>query len=266
MRGKATKITLAILILTVICTIAISQDQPPRDKKTNGYYVHDDAEPKPEVVKPGEKVGQAPADAIVIFDGKDTKNLSDEAGNPTKWIINDEGALECTKKAGTVRTKQEFGSIQLHIEWATPEKVEGSGQGRGNSGVFLQGTYELQVLDCWNNPTYADGQAGAIYGQKAPLVNVSRAPGEWQTYDVIYHRPIFKDKTNEVVRPATITVLHNGVLVQDNWEIKGITYHKKTAEYKYHPDKMPLKLQDHNNAIRYRNIWVREIDDVPATK
>ncbi|MGI6271923.1 MAG: 3-keto-disaccharide hydrolase [Anaerohalosphaeraceae bacterium] len=265
MKGKAMKVGLAVLILAVLCTVAVSQD-PPRNKKTNGYFVHDEKEPAPPVVKPGDKCGQPPSDAIVIFDGTSTENLCDEVGNPTKWIINDEGALECTRKAGTVRTKQEFGSIQLHIEWATPKEVSGSGQGRGNSGVFLQGTYELQVLDSYNNPTYADGQAGAIYGQKKPLVNVCRAPGEWQTYDVIYHRPIFKGRTNEVVRPATITVFHNGVLVQDNWPIKGITYHKQTAEYKYHPDKMPLKLQDHGNPIRYRNIWVREIDDIPATE
>ncbi len=267
MKSKAMKAVVALVIVGVLCTIGISQEAQKGPMKHGGTWaVHDMDEPRPPIVTPGATPSQAPSDAIVIFDGTDTSKLSDEGGNPTKWIINDEGALECTKKAGTVRTKQEFGSIQLHIEWATPKKIEGAGQGRGNSGVFFQGIYELQVLCSHENPTYADGQAGAIYGQKKPLVDVSRPAGEWQTYDVIYHRPIFKDRTNEVIRPATITVFHNGVLIQDNWEIKGTTHHKRTAEYRYHPDKLPLKLQDHNNAIRYRNIWVREIDDIPATK
>jgi hypothetical protein len=267
MRGKVMKAGLVLVIVGALCTIGISQEAENRPMKHNGKWaVHDDNEPKPEVKRPGAKPGDPPSDAIVIFDGTDTTKLSAENGDPTRWIINDEGALECTRKAGTVRTKQEFGSIQLHIEWATPKKIEGSGQGRGNSGIFFQGIYELQVLCSHENPTYADGQAGAIYGQKKPLVNVSRPAGEWQTYDVIYHRPIFKGKTNEVIRPGTITVFHNGVLIQDNWEIKGTTHHKRTADYRYHADKLPLKLQDHNNAIRYRNIWVREIDDIPATE
>ena len=267
MREKAAKLGLAIAILAVVCTIAVSQEAGPRAKKAGGkYFVHDMDEPRPPVVQAGETSSQPPSDAIVIFNGKNTDELSDEGGNPTKWIINDEGALECTKKAGTVRTKKDFGSIQLHIEWATPKQVVGSSQGRGNSGVFLQGTYEVQVLDCYDNDTYPDGQAGSIYGQKKPLVNVCKAPGEWQTYDIVYHRPIFKDKTDEVIRPGTATLFLNGVLVQDNWPIKGITYHNRTADYHYHADKLPIKLQDHGNAIRYRNIWIREIDDIPATE
>lgn len=275
MKEKIMRVFIGMLAVAVICTIAISaenKEEKPRDKKEGGkYYVHDETEPKPVIVRPGKTAGQAPSDAIVVFDGKTTDGLSDEGGNKTKWIITDEGALQCTNKAGTVRSKGEFGSIQLHVEFATPEKVVGTGQGRGNSGVFLMGTYELQVLDSWqkstkeyDNPTYADGQCGSIYGQKPPLVNPTRSQNEWQTYDVIFHRPIFKGRTDEVIRPGTITVLLNGVLVQDNWPIKGITYHKKTAEYKYHPDKMPLKFQDHGNPIKYRNIWVREIDDVTA--
>jgi len=146
MKGKAAKVGLAVLILAVVCTIAGSQD-PPRDKKTNGTYVHDENEAPVRVEKPGDKPGDPPSDAIIIFDGKNTDGVCDEGMKPTKWIINDEGALECTKKAGTVHSRQEFGSIQLHIEFATPKAVSGSGQGRGNSGVFLQGIYELQVLD-----------------------------------------------------------------------------------------------------------------------
>ena len=269
------RVVIGILAVAVICTIAVSaekKEEKPRDKKEGGkYFVHDETEPKPEIIRPGKTASQAPSDAIVIFDGKNTDGVCANDGKPTKWIITKEGSLQCTKKAGTVRSKKEFGSIQLHVEFKTPQIVKGTSQGRGNSGIFLMGTYELQVLDSWqkstkayDNPTYADGQAGAIYGQKPPLVNATRSHGEWQTYDVIFHRPIFKGKTDVVVRPATITVLLNGVLVQDNWPIKGITHHKRTANYKYHPDKKPLTFQDHNNPIEYRNIWVREIDDVPA--
>jgi len=260
----------ALMILAaagILWTVSISQEAKKGQMKHGGVWaVHDVNEPQPPLVTPGAKPCQAPSDAIVIFDGKDTSQLSAEDGGSIKWIVNDEGALQCTRKAGVVRTKQEFGSIQLHIEWATPKKIEGAGQGRGNSGIFFQGIYELQVLCSHENLTYPDGMAGAIYGQKKPLVNASRPAGEWQTYDVIYHRPIFKGETNEVIRPATITVFYNGVLVQDNWPIKGTTHHKKTAEYRYHADKLPLKFQDHNNAVRYRNIWVREIDDIPATE
>ncbi len=187
--------------------------------------------------------------------------------NAPKWrIVN--GAMQAVKKAGSIRTEKQFGSMQLHIEWRTPEKVVGTGQKRGNSGIFLMSTYEVQVLDSWqksteeyDNPTYADGQAASLYGQKPPLVNACRGPHQWQTYDIIFHRPIFKGNTNEVERPATVTVIHNGVLVQDHWKIQGVTWHKKLAEYRYHADKMPIQLQDHGNPTEYRNIWVRELKD-----
>jgi len=267
MKGKATRICIAVLVGALVAAIGINAAEKPRprEKKADGrYFVHDEKEPLPPVVTPGKTDDQPPGDAIVLFDGTDTSAWCDTKGQKTKWIVNDNGELECTKKAGYIQTRRAFGSCQLHIEWATPAEVKGSGQGRGNSGVFLMGTYEVQVLDSYNNVTYADGQAAAIYGQKKPLVNVSRGPGQWQSYDIIFHRPIFKGKTNEVIRPATITVFHNGVLVQDHWEIKGVTWHKKQAAYRYHPDKMPLKLQDHGNPVRYRNIWIRPIDDIPA--
>ena len=198
----------------------------------------------------------------MLFDGKDLANwTSTEKDVPSKWVVKD-GALISTKKSGYIRTKQEFGSCQLHVEWATPKEVEGKGQGRGNSGVFLMGQYEVQVLDSFDNATYPDGQAGALYGRKIPLVNVCRKPGEWQSYDIVFHRPVFKD--GKVVKRATFTVFQNGVLIQDHYELSGGTgwlgSHAVT-DYEPHGDKGPLELQDHGNPVRYRNIWIRELKD-----
>lgn len=166
--------------------------------------------------------------------------------------------MEVVKKTGSIRTKQNFGDCQLHIEWAAPLPVVGKGQGRGNSGVFLMDTYELQVLDSYNNRTYADGMAASVYGQFPPLVNACRPPGEWQAFDIIFYRPHF-DKNGNLIHPVRMTVLHNGVLVQDNVELLGPTAWKKRVPYKPHPEKMPLSLQDHGNPVRYRNIWIREL-------
>jgi hypothetical protein len=208
---------------------------------------------EPRVVEPGPP----PADAIVLFDGKDLSQWkSGRNGGPVKWDIQDGVAI--VNRTGSISTKQEFGDCQLHIEWATPAEVKGTGQGRGNSGIFLQGRYELQVLDSYNNKTYFDGQAGAIYKQYAPLVNVCRKPGEWQVYDVIYHAPRF-DETGNLLKPGRFTVLQNGVLVQDNVEVKGPTSGPANPKYKPHPPKQPLALQDHGTAVRYRNIWIREL-------
>jgi hypothetical protein len=236
----------------------------------DGIKVHEldtSKQPLPPVVAPGEPAGffAPPADATVLFDGSEkalTENWTDTKGGPSGWKVVD-GALESVKKAGYIQTKQSFGSCQLHIEWAAPVKVEGDGQGRGNSGVFLMGTYEVQVLDSFENVTYADGQAGALYGRSKPLVNVCRKPGEWQSYDIIFHRPLFDEK-GKVTRRATFTVLHNGVLIQDHVVLSGGTGWMgphAASDYKAHPDKLPFALQDHGNPVRFRNVWIRELKD-----
>ncbi len=214
------------------------------------YHVHDPARPHPPVVTPGP----VPSDAIVLFDGKD---LSKWTFSKSPWKVED-GYFEVVPKAGSISTKDKFGDIQLHIEWATPKVVQGSSQNRGNSGVFLQSRYEIQVLDSFDNPTYADGQAGAIYGQWPPLVNASKKPGEWQTYDIIFEAP--KLEGEKVLKPAYATVLHNGILVQNHREIMGLTHHKTLPKYAAQPAEDSLMLQDHNVPVRYRNIWVRRLN------
>jgi hypothetical protein len=224
------------------------------------WAIHDMTRPVPPVVDPGPAGPPlpAPADAVVLFDGKDLGQWEDSKGGAAGWKV-DNGYAEVVAKTGSIRTKKGFGDCQLHIEWATPVEVEGEGQERGNSGVFLMDTYEVQVLDSYDNRTYADGQAAAIYGQYPPLVNACRKPGEWQSYDIIFHRPRF-DAGGKLLQPARMTVLHNGILVQDNVELTGPTAHKARPPYKAHADKLPLSLQDHGNPVRYRNIWLRELE------
>lgn len=236
----------------------------------DGIMVHETdpaKQPQPTIVQPGtastqETPGQAPSDAIVLFDGKDLSNwTSTTPGEPSKWLVKDH-ALSPVKDSGMIQTKQEFGSCQLHLEFATPKTPEGEGQGRGNSGVFLMGQYEIQILDSYENTTYPDGQAGALYGRKKPLVNASRKPGEWQTYDIIFHRPVFQG--DKVVKRATFTVLHNGVLIHDHYELSGGTGWRgshSVTNYVPHGDTGPLQLQDHGNPVLFRNIWIRELAD-----
>jgi len=197
--------------------------------------------PLPPIVTPGPTAADPPSDAIVLFNGDDLSNWQSTRGGPSKWKV-ENGYMEITRRSGGLRSKQDFGSCQLHVEWATPEVVKGKGQGRGNSGVFLMRLYEVQVLDSYENTTYADGQAAAFYGQSPPAVNACRGPGQWQSYDIIFHRPIFNG--NEVVKPATITVMHNGVLVQDNFQIEGPAIHKDRSKYVLHADKEPIILQN----------------------
>lgn len=246
------------IMFKVLCAVAVLAALAVAAEQTYQWGVHDMNRPLPEVVTPGETPQDPPSDAIVLFDGSDLSAWSSvKDGSPARWKVTD-GYMEVAK-TGDIQTKQAFGSCQLHIEWQAPEEVKGDSQGRGNSGVFLMSTYEVQVLDSWQNPTYADGQASALYGQKPPLVNAAKKPGQWQTYDIIFHAPKFNGQ--EVVRPGTVTVLHNGVLVQDHWEIQGTTFHKVRAKYEPHADKLPIKLQDHGNPVRFRNIWIRPLED-----
>ena len=229
------------------------------------WAIHDQNRPQPKLVTPGtfstqEQPGKPPSDAIILFDGTDATLSNWEAdgkeGEPTKWIVH-EGALECVPKSGYVRTKAKFGDCQLHVEWAAPTKVQGDSQGRGNSGVFLMGLVEVQVLDNYNNPTYADGFAASVYGVNPPMANALKAPGEFQAYDIIFRRPIYKD--GNVLDPGHVTVTLNGVVVQDDTVLEGGTGHMKRTVPGPFPEKAPLKLQDHGNPVRFRNIWYREL-------
>ena len=212
--------------------------------------------PEPKLVQTGA-YGTPPSDAIVLFDGKDMSAWDD--ADP--WKVSD-GVV--TAGGHNILTKQPFGDCQLHLEFATPEVVKGKGQGRGNSGVFFMDRYELQILDSFNNETYFDGQCGAIYKQHPPLVNACRKPGEWQTYDAVFTAPRF-DEDGKLKSPAYITVLQNGVLVQDHFPLFGATFYYQPPEYKAHPEKYPLRLQFHGNPVRFRNIWIREIPPIDFT-
>lgn len=217
-------------------------------------------DPEVKIIQPGARPGDAPSDAIILFNGSDiNKEWTDNKGNPTKWIVKD-GALVCVKGSGVIKTKRLFNDVQLHIEWKSPSEVSGDGQGRGNSGVYLQELYEVQVLDSYNNRTYRHGQAGSLYKQYAPLVNASRKPGEWQTYDIIYTAPRFASDSTTYFTPPKVTVIHNGVLIQNNVSLRGPTLYIGMPEYaikKHGP--ASLVLQDHGNPVAYRNIWIREL-------
>jgi hypothetical protein len=217
--------------------------------------------PRPDVIAPGAEPGAAPSDAVVLFDGTDLGEWVSGDGQAAKWKV-ENGYVEVVPRTGAIQTRRSFGDVQLHIEFATPPP-EGDGQGRGNSGVFFMGSaYEIQVLDSWRNDTYPDGQASAVYGQQPPLVNASRPPGEWQTYDIVFRRPRFSE-SGALVTPARFTVFHNGVLTQDAVEPSGPTTWQGRPPYSAHPDALPIQLQDHGNPMRFRNIWVRELPDPP---
>jgi hypothetical protein len=212
---------------------------------------------EPTIVTPGRSGGDPPSDAIVLFGGKDLSRWRANDGSPAKWTIRD-GYIEVAPGAGDIITSDKFGDVQLHIEWATPAVAKGEGQDRGNSGVFFMERYEVQVLDSYDNKTYFHGQAGAVYKQHAPLVNASRRPGEWQAYDIVFRAPRF-DEQGKVIERARITVFHNGVLIQNNVEIYGITYNDRPAIYIAHSPQESIRLQDHGNPTRYRNIWIRRL-------
>lgn len=234
----------------------------------DGIKVHEtdpEKQPQPPVVEPkpyDAEAAKAPEGAVVLFDGTEAslENWSAMNGQPTTWKFI-EGALVSGR--GQIRTKKEFGSCQLHIEFATPSQVKGNGQGRGNSGVFLMGQYEVQVLDSYQNTTYPDGQCGALYGRAKPLVNASRKPGEWQTYDITFHRPLFNED-GSVKRKARFHVVHNGHVIHDNLELSGGTGWRgphSISEYQKHGDTGPLTLQDHGNPVSFRNVWIKPLED-----
>jgi hypothetical protein len=221
------------------------------------WHVHDPARPQPPIVTPGTFSQNAtpPSDATVLFDGKDLSHWTDRNGNPAPWRLQD-GAMISAKS--DIQTKEQFGDMQLHLEFREPTPAHGSGQGRGNSGVFLMGQYEIQVLDCYDNKTYADGATAGIYGQHPPLANACLPPGEWQSYDIIFNIPHFS-ATGELVTPGYATVFHNGVLAQNHQSIRGATNWKSPGKYTPTGPTGPLALQFHNNAVAFRNIWVRPI-------
>jgi hypothetical protein len=228
---------------------------------------HDRNRPAPKVITPGEcstqkQAGNPPSDAVVLFNGMDLSNWKSLEGGPARWIVGD-GYFQVAPGTGDIETRQSFGSFQLHVEWATPAPARGHDQDRGNSGVFLQGLYEVQVLDSYQSATYPDGQAGALYGQYPPLVNACRPPGEWQTYDIVFHAPRFLPN-GVLIRPADVTVFQNGVLVQDHVALSGPTENKVRPPYRPGVVTGPLRLQDHHHPVRYRNIWLRELKE-PTT-
>jgi hypothetical protein len=210
------------------------------------------ADREPPVVTPGT-AGSPPSDAVVLFDGKDLSAWKSEDGGEPRWKVAD-GFMQVGSKG--LMTRQEFGAIQLHLEWASPAEVKGDGQGRGNSGVYFQGRYEIQVLDSYQNKTYFNGQAASFYGHNAPLVNASRQPGQWQSYDIVFHPPT--PGADGKVRPGSFTVFHNGVLVQDHIPVQGDA--SVAAKFSGATPTGPLLLQDHGNPVRYRNIWLRKLD------
>ncbi|MGB8495235.1 MAG: DUF1080 domain-containing protein [Candidatus Acidiferrum sp.] len=233
------------------------------------WKIHDPHRPLPPVVDPGtastpDVPGRAPSDAVVLFDGKDLSKWSHKDGSAAKWKVAN-GYAEVVAKTGYIYTRQAFGDCQLHVEFAEPMPAKGADQERGNSGVFLMGLYEIQVLDSYENKTYADGQAAAVYGQYPPLVNAARPPGQWQSYDIVFHGPRF-DASGKLLRPARVSVFHNGVLVQDNVEPSGPTEYGERPPYKPTPDKLPLALQDHGDPVRFRNIWIRELKPAESEK
>ena len=224
------------------------------------WGVHDKERPEPWIITPPtastqEKSGTAPSDAVVLFDGTDLSHWQG-GRKDAKWIIKD-GYME-VNGTGSIRTRESFGSCQLHVEFATPDEVKGDSQGRGNSGVMIMGLYEIQVLDSFENRSYSDGQAGAIYGQYPPLVNASREPGKWQVFDIVFEAPEF-DEQGKLVKPAHITVFHNGVVVHNRATSLGQVAHQDPPQWKAHAAKLPLTLQDHGNPVRFRNVWIRPL-------
>ena len=257
---------LVLFALVALGSVVMAAETVPE----GGYEVHDKRRPQPVAVTPPtpstqDRAGKAPSDAVVLFDGTDLSRWvsakEETKGQPAPWKVID-GVIEVVPRSGYIQTKDEFADCQVHVEWLEPEGLTSKSQGRGNSGIFLMGLYECQVLDNYQSETYADGSAGGIYGQYPPLVNAVRPPGQWQSYDIVFHPPLYEGE--KVVKPARETVFLNGLLVQDDVELIGPTQHRELTKYPTtHPAKGPIAIQDHGNPIRFRNIWVMSI---PAEK
>lgn len=251
----------AVLVLFLFsCAPKAGNPPEPESEPEWEWAVHDPDRPLPPVVDPGPagQPASVPSDAVVLFDGGDLSKWVNAKGGDAAWKVAD-GYMEVVAKTGAILTRETFGDCQLHVEWAAPLPASGESQERGNSGVFLMNIYEVQVLDCFENRTYADGMTAAIYGQHPPRVNACRPPGEWQTYDIIFHRPHF-DGNGDVTEPARMTVLFNGILVHHDARLSGPTAWKARPPYKAHEDRLPISLQDHGNPVRYRNIWIRDLE------
>jgi hypothetical protein len=263
MKAKTPSLASALLVAFAGAAL-LSQDMPRTGYDDTPmipgqpWRVHDGTRPRPRVVTPSEVPGGPPSDAVVLFDGKDLSAWTNVKGLPAGWKV-ENGYMEVVPKTGDIRTKAEFGDIQFHLEFRPMFPTKGSSQGRSNSGCFFMTRYEMQILDSYENPTYPDGQAGALYGQWPPLVNASRKPGEWQIYDGVFTAPRFKD--GKVVEPATLTLFHNGVLLHNRKAFNGPTGHKIVTPYAEHGPKGPIQLQDHGDPQRFRNIWVRPLKD-----
>jgi hypothetical protein len=267
--------TLAYLVAGVL-SVALHAGAPQQQEKRDGYRdtplisgqkwkVHDADRPYPREVTPGAVAGAPPSDAVVLFDGKDLSHwLQNDPGDdlskaqPAKWKVVD-GCMEVVPRTGSIYSKEKFGDCQIHLEWQEAANITGRGQNRGNSGIYIMSLFEVQILDSYKSPTYADGQAGALYGQWPPLVNPIKKPGEWQTYDIIFEAPKFKD--GKLESPAYVTVMFNGVIVHHRKKLNGPSAHRTTLEYSPIPPEGRIMLQDHGprESLRFRNIWVRKL-------
>ena len=261
------------MILRALASAAfLASTNPGRAEEVLGYtntplvpgqkwHVHDPDRPRPRVVTPGETfshLAPPPSDATVLFDGKDLSKWKSDKGQ-AGWKV-ENGYMEVAKGAGSIRTKDEFSDFQLHLEFATPAEIKSNSQGRGNSGVLIFGKYEVQVLDTYTNLTYPDGQCGALYGQFPPLVNACKAPGVWQSYDIIFEAPRW-DANQKLTKPASVTVLQNGVVLHHRKEYLGDSRHREATSYVPHPSQGFIELQDHGNPMRFRNIWIRKLGE-----
>ena len=263
MRSTPRRLALALLLAGSGLLAAWAADEAGPGAALR-WRQHDIRRPRPPIVEPADApiASKPPKDAVVLFDGSNLDAWKASGGGPAGWKVVD-GVMQTVPGAGAIETKQKFGDIQLHVEWSAPKPAVGQGQDRGNSGIFLMGLFEVQVLDSYKADTYADGQAGAIYGQFPPLANASRPPGEWQSYDIAFRRARF-DASGKLLEPARITLFHNGILVQNNEEPVGPTSWLKSLPYSDVGGKGPISFQDHDHPVRYRNVWLRELPERPA--